>query len=55
MDSTTLGSAILGSPMVTIQTEVTMVTVPVAMVTAWLPWKYRGVLHQGAKLRSRDT
>ena len=25
------------------------------MVTAWLPWKYRGVLHQGAKLPSRDT
>ena len=42
MDSAILDLAILGSPMVTIQAEVTMLTVPVAMVTAWLPWKYRG-------------
>ena len=41
LDSTILDSAILGSPMVTIPAEVTLVTVPVTMVTAWLPWKYR--------------
>ena len=33
MDTAILDSAIFGSPMVTIQAEVTMVTVPVAMVT----------------------
>ena len=33
MVSTILDSAILGSRMITIQDEVTMVTVPVAMVT----------------------
>ena len=42
LDSAIFDSAILGSPMVTIHSVVAMVTVPVAMVTAWLPWKYRG-------------
>ena len=39
----------------TSQAEVTMVTVPVAMVTVRVAMEIYGLLHQGAKLRSRDV
>ena len=43
------------SPMVTIQAVLAMVTVPVAMLTGLVAMEIKGVLYQGAKLRSRDT
>ena len=41
LDSAILDLAILGSPMVTIQAVVAMVTVPVAMVTGLVAMEYR--------------
>ena len=47
--------AILASPMVTSQADVTLVTVPFGMVIVSFAIKMCGVLHNLTKLRSRDT
>ena len=44
------GSAIMASPMFTIQAEVTLVTVPVAMVTGLVAMEIYGLLHRVTKM-----